>query len=1252
MNCQGLGDYFKRTDIFNWFRDKKFDISIITDIHVKPTDMTKWKTEWGNEAFFSGSRGDARGIGVLFSNTFSYEIHKKLFDPNGNYLILDMTIDLMRFTLVAIYGPNRDDPNFFSDIQDLIDSLENTSVIITGDFNVVQSYELDTYKYINQNNPHAQKRLHEIMHEIGYIDIWRNLNGLSKQFSWKGPAGKRSRLDYFLISENLESICDNSKILPGYRTDHSLITLELKLSDQKRGRGLWTFNNSLLKDLDYVDIINKTIDETVQQYRTDKNNLDYDSSNVQFDISDQLFFETLKIQIRGASIPYAARKKKMLNERENQLNRKIEEVHNETNRTDETDRREDELKTELQRLREFKTRESILKTKATWMKEGEKCTKYFCNLEKKEYTEKLMYKLKRDDNSEVTNLKDILNEQLKFYKNLYSENKDNSNKNSKNIGKFLDNNNPFIQKISEEEKLICEGALTKQEYAKFLKEMKNGKSPGSDGYTSEFYKFFWKKIGDFLVRSLNEAHRNGELSITQRYGVIICIPKKDKPKMYLKNWRPITLLNVDCKIFSGALANRLKPILKRIIGESQNGYLEGRDISECTRLVTDLIYMSKFKKRPGLLLLLDFQKAFDSLDFNYIHKCLEFYNFGENFRKAVKTLYTNLSSVILYNGHCTESFSVSRGVRQGDPLSPFIFILAVDPMAAALKYNENVKGIYFNEIEYLISQLADDCTLFLDGSSCSLRSTFLLLRDFASCSGLNLNVEKTKAVWIGSYLGRSKRLLPNEPIEWIENGKFNILGIDYDLYSNDIAQSNYSKAFEKIEILLSSWTWRNLTIFGKISVIKSLALPKIVHFFRSLPNPSEEFFNKLEKLFFDFIWDKKPEKIKRTIMFSDLCEGGANMTSIRDFANSLKLFWVKKIIDQNNNNKWKSLFLDQAKKIGGKNVFYYTIETLKNTDLVENPFWRNIIQIWGEIKSIVKDPDDDYLSKPLWFNQNIKVGNETIFYYHWSSKGINFINDLLNENGEFWSIEELTNNFHIKTTFLEYGGLLNSIPADWKKEFRGKGKARHIKCKAIYLIQNLKKPNREIYDRLVKNRQTKPENVIQKWNLELETNNDFSELLKQLLPIRNTNLKNFQFKIFHRVLGTNRYTFKTGITNTDRCTFCFNERETIAHLFWHCTTSKNLWLNIKHDLDIENLFPNLTLNLKTVLFGYIGDDSSSSVGLNTFLILVKKYIFSCKMKEQEPSLAGVKNYTLNYVGLDEYFGTHDDHKWRVVESWR
>ena len=153
---------------------------------------------------------------------------------------------------------------------------------------------------------------------------------------------------------------------------------------------------------------------------------------------------------------------------------------------------------------------------------------------------------------------------------------------------------------------------------------------------------------------------NGELLISHKQGVITCIPNENKPKLYLKNWRPITLLDTVYKIASGSIANRIKPNLDSLIDKDQTGFIQGRYMGENTRLLYDLINHTEQKEIPGLLLLIDFEKAFDSLSWSFIRKSLKFLNFGESFRRWIDVFYKGISSAVIQCGHISSWFQIGR----------------------------------------------------------------------------------------------------------------------------------------------------------------------------------------------------------------------------------------------------------------------------------------------------------------------------------------------------------------------------------------------------------------------------------------------------------------------------------------------------------------------------------------------------------------------------------------------------------------
>ena len=215
--------------------------------------------------------------------------------------------------------------------------------------------------------------------------------------------------------------------------------------------------------------------------------------------------------------------------------------------------------------------------------------------------------------------------------------------------------------------------------------MQNDKSPGNDGLTKEFCETFWYDLKELFVNSVREAKEIGHLSTSQRQAIIKLIEKKDRDKRFIKNWRPISLLNVDSKIISKALSEKLKEVLPDLISSQQTAYVKNRHIGESGRLISDIIEITKIRKIGGFLVTMDIEKAFDSLDHNFLISTLEKYGFGQNFILWIKILLNDQESCVINGGKTTKYFILGRGARQGDTISAFLFILALEVLFLLMK---------------------------------------------------------------------------------------------------------------------------------------------------------------------------------------------------------------------------------------------------------------------------------------------------------------------------------------------------------------------------------------------------------------------------------------------------------------------------------------------------------------------------------------------------------------------------------------
>jgi hypothetical protein len=265
-----------------------------------------------------------------------------------------------------------------------------------------------------------------------------------------------------------------------------------------------------------------------------------------------------QMQVRSETIAYSKRKSRALKAEINQLNKTIADLEEQIDKTQDVRCIEqyEVAKSQLENLNRSKTNGVMIRSKARWIEQGEKSTKYFLSLEKHNYNKKNITKLTSDGVNFYTDKKGVLKCINEFYSKLYSEKTVGIQDQQRSEDTFI--NQAEVPKLDDTGKTELEEPISVLELGQALRELPNSKTPGSDGFSAEFYKFFWPDIKHLVHESLQYSFGKGELSIEQKRGVITLIPKEGKDHTNIKNWRPITLLNTDYKLLTKALAVRLQ----------------------------------------------------------------------------------------------------------------------------------------------------------------------------------------------------------------------------------------------------------------------------------------------------------------------------------------------------------------------------------------------------------------------------------------------------------------------------------------------------------------------------------------------------------------------------------------------------------------------------------------------------------------------------------------------------------------------
>jgi len=445
---------------------------------------------------------------------------------------------------------------------------------------------------------------------------------------------------------------------------------------------------------------------------------------------------------------------------------------------------------------------------------------------------------------------------------------------------------------------------------------------------------------------------------------------------------------------------------------------------------------------------------------------------------------------------------------------------------------------------------------------------------------------------------------------------FKALGIIFSLNMSDIPDLNYSTRLPLIKKIINTWSRRTLTPFGKITVIKTLIVSKLVYLFSNLPDPSDDFMLELEKILFNFLWNGKNDRINRKTVCQDYDAGGLKMLDIKSFLLSLKLSWLKRILL--NEGKVSNIVIATCPSV--KDILIRGnkfVEILANE--CYNPFWCDVFKHYKMFYQICSPNDfNDFISEPLHFNAKIVRDGKYIYIQNWIDNGILKIGNFFNENGLLSYNDFLTKFPGIRINFLLYEGIIMSIKKYQRKlGFQDQNIFNLSESKALKML--LSDNKKEVYSYCVK--RNIHHKCIDKWNncfgIQIRERDVFRKIIK---TTQDTTLRWFQFRLIYRIIPTNRFLLQRKIVNSSICTFCSNEEESLIHLFWNCHISRNFWnefeIWIKTTFDHCNDF---FLTKELIIFGRCTGIYLDTT-LDLFILIAKYSIYAAKIKQSKPNL--------------------------------
>ena len=529
--------------------------------------------------------------------------------------------------------------------------------------------------------------------------------------------------DYFRSIKNLKYTSTP------FQTAHKIMSFQLQ-GEQKIGPPSWKMNSSVLKDARYREEIEDIFNEL--------NDLDIQNPIDWWDM-----FITV---VQGTTIAYTKQKARIKYALKNYLQTKIEFLEAKQDLNTAQLSSYTYYKRRLEEILQDEIRGHQIRTKGQPTYElNEPDISTYSKFEKRYQAKSVIYQLADEDGKIYGDTDKLLGITEKYYKKLFTSSKTDTFKQNKVL-------NNISSKVGKSDKKKLDAPLTLEELEKAVMALLSGKSPGPDGISAEFYKTFWYLIKDKYLSYVNAAKIAGFRNYRNESTTTIIYKRKGEV-FKLEYYRPIALMNVDLKILTKTLSNRLRPVLPSIIHQSQTA-VDGRKIDHTIHLLRDLIDLSNRDDSEGALIFLDQEKAFDRVEHEFLYRTMAAFGFGDSFMDWIRIIYSNASTKIKVNGFLTNPISLKRGLRQGCPLSPSLYILVVEILALQLRNNPNIVGFKVGGEKIVSMHYADDATIVIKQNQC-FKEVFKEIQDYEQASGARMNVEKNKGLWIGKWRDRT-----------------------------------------------------------------------------------------------------------------------------------------------------------------------------------------------------------------------------------------------------------------------------------------------------------------------------------------------------------------------------------------------------------------------------------------------------------------------------------------------------------------
>ena len=533
---------------------------------------------------------------------------------------------------------------------------------------------------------------------------------------------------------------------------------------------------------------------------------------------------------------------------------------------------------------------------------------------------------------------------------------------------------------------------------------------------------------------------------------------------------------------------------------------------------------------------------------------------------------------------------------------------------------KKIEGIRVGNQEFKINLFADDVTLLLKDEAENIERAFDSVREFGEVSGLNLNISKTEY----QSLGISKE--HQDPVT--------LLGVKICNNSDKMVEVNLEPITTKIENTLEVWKMRNISLLGRVHLVKSLCISLLMHSMAVLPNIDPQWYKIINTSLFKFIWKGGSEKIRRSVMWGPFELGGVNMTHLPSLKHTLNLKWIKKLFT-GVNTAWKWSVIHNLTIPDLRTSFEANLAPADGRLIFKRSmgnFWCEVIQSWCSYNYSARIVGwYQVLNQPIWLNSHIRVENKPVFLKKWFEKGIVYVRHLVAfSEYRLISWEEFNTKFNVGCTFLQFYSIVSAIPDEWRSTVRdGPNWLDHEvgDQNSLTIDYLISQSHKSIYDSLVTRHCDIPEERFMGWDKVFNLREFISDEISWFESYtqcfgwtKSVELRSFEYRFRLRLLQPASRVARMGLIEDASCKRCGFQTEDLFHVFWECNTVRDVWLNLV--LWFNMVFSlDIPFDPRTVLFNLV-DDTGLKVPTVFWLccLVSKKEIWISRCLNQQTSI--------------------------------